>query len=679
MLHKIFSIFILMSFVIAPLSVQAQIVQTKETYPRLANHFLKWGINLEEASALSKWDVLILDPEDQNNKEELALIRKNNPQIKILAYVSPQEIINEIGFPEKAPIKAGMLDKIKQADWWVRDVNGNKMYFWQGTSLLNVTDYAKRDSNNLRWNEYLPSLVVDNILSTGLWDGIFYDSMVPSMPPTNNNQVDINYDGKVDTQAFLDTAWRNGLLKILQNTRKIVGNRYIIIGNSASSLDYQGYLNGRTYESFPTPWEGNGTWEATMNPYLKILPTLNQKPLVYTLNSNTNNSGNQADYRKMRFGLASTLLGEGYFSFDYGDQSHAQAWWYDEYDVNLGKTQSSAYNLLDKNNANIKAGLWRRDFDNGVAIVNSTKDTQTYVFKEEFEKIKGTQDRAINNGEKVNWLKLNPNDGIILLKINTEITDSAFNNGGFVRVFNNQGQQTRNGFFAYKENYPGNTQILISDIDDDGQNETLVNGNGEITIYKNGKVISKFKPYEGKFKGKISFAVEDLNGDGTKEVITGAGAGGGPHVRIFNSQGKMLTGGFFAYDKNFRGGVNIAVIDLNGDGTKEVITGAGAGGGPHVRIFSKDGKALGGFFAYDQNFKGGVSVAVGDVNGDGVKEIITGAGAGGGPEVRIFNAQAKLLNKFLAYSADMKTGIQVMSSDIGKQGVAQILVGTISF
>ncbi|MBI3963622.1 MAG: hypothetical protein HY341_01355, partial [Candidatus Kerfeldbacteria bacterium] len=99
-------------------------------------------------------------------------------------------------------------------------------------------------------------------------------------------------------------------------------------------------------------------------------------------------------------------------------------------------------------------------------------------------------------------------------------------------------------------------------------------------------------------------------------LVTGPGAGGGPNVRIFTPMGAPLVH-FFAYHESFRGGVNVAVGDVDGDGKDEIITASGPGGSPHVRIFSNRGVFETGFFAYDVSFTGGVNVAVGDVDRDG--------------------------------------------------------------
>ncbi len=66
-----------------------------------------------------------------------------------------------------------------------------------------------------------------------------------------------------------------------------------------------------------------------------------------------------------------------------------------------------------------------------------------------------------------------------------------------------------------------------------------------------------------------------------------------------------VLGNFFAYDPSFRGGVRVAVGDLDGDGRAEVITGAGPGGGPHVRAYDMaTNSVVENFFAYDPSVPG---------------------------------------------------------------------------
>ncbi|PKM91411.1 hypothetical protein CVU82_02335 [Candidatus Falkowbacteria bacterium HGW-Falkowbacteria-1] len=180
---------------------------------------------------------------------------------------------------------------------------------------------------------------------------------------------------------------------------------------------------------------------------------------------------------------------------------------------------------------------------------------------------------------------------------------------------------------------------------------------------RKGVVSSSFNVYDDNFHGGVNVAIGDLDGDGISEIVTGAGQGGGPQVRIFDISGNLKSQ-FFAYDQNFRGGVNVSVGDLDGDGMSEIVTGAGQGGGPHVRIFDMGGNLKGQFFAYDQNFRGGVNVAVGDLYGDGFGEIITGAGPGGGPHVRVFDYQANLKGQFFAYEESFRGGVKVAVADI---------------
>jgi len=166
-------------------------------------------------------------------------------------------------------------------------------------------------------------------------------------------------------------------------------------------------------------------------------------------------------------------------------------------------------------------------------------------------------------------------------------------------------------------------------------------------------------------------------------IVTGAGAGGGPHVRLFHGDGSDTGVGFYAYDPGFAGGVRVASGDLNGDGNDEIITGAGPGGGPHVRAFSQSGAPFQnlGFFAYDTSFTGGVFVAAGDLFGDGQDEIVTGAGGGGGPHVKVFrydkdsNVLTQVGGGFMAYNPAFPGGVHVAVADVDHDGKDEIITG----
>src|SRR4051812_46349965 len=114
----------------------------------------------------------------------------------------------------------------------------------------------------------------------------------------------------------------------------------------------------------------------------------------------------------------------------------------------------------------------------------------------------------------------------------------------------------------------------------------------------------------------------------------GADTGNAPMVQVYNPDGTLLYS-FQAYDASFRGGVRVAVGDVTGDGVADIVTAPGRSGKPQIKVFDgTSGTEVANFMAYAENFRGGVYVAVADVNGDGHADVVTGADAGGGPHVR---------------------------------------------
>ena len=665
MKYKWLVIFLLLSLGWA-FSFSASAFEIKETYPRIANYYLQPLVPKDHYDDLAKYDLLILDVDTQTiNPDMFSDIEDKNKDIQFLAYL-PSQSINIRDLDDWARFRKMIYNKINFNNWWLRDSNGQMIGFSETWPFLKFVNPVKG------WNEYISDLVVNDVASRDIWDGIFYDMVFANLYWLNNGDIDIDQDGQIDSSEAIDNYWHSQTNDLLQKTKARINKP--LVANLNYPDNYEENLNGIMMENFPAEWLGEKGWFLLMNSYLKNLPDKNQLPQIYIINSNVDNTWEMDNYREMRFGLTNTLLGDGYFSFDPGDQTHSQTWWYDEYDENLGRAESFSYNLLDQGNKEIKSGLWRRDFENGITLVNSTDQNQVYVFdQEEFEAINGTQDRRINHGAKVNLVNLKPKDGVVLLKINKEIRNTSFNNGSFIRIFNQQGNQTRNGFFTYQDNFSGNTQILITDLDNDNNDETLVNGNGVISIHQNNGDVNSFVPYN--FSGSISFAVGDVNNNGINEIVTGAGFGGGPHIKIFSQDGQLLNE-FMAYDQRFRGGVDVAVGDVNKDGFEEIVTGAGFTGGPHVKIFSYNGQLLNEFMAYDERFRGGVDVAVGDVNNDGIMEIITGAGPSGGPHIKVFSQDNQILSEFMAYNENDRNGIIVSSGDITGDGLDEILVGT---
>lgn len=161
--------------------------------------------------------------------------------------------------------------------------------------------------------------------------------------------------------------------------------------------------------------------------------------------------------------------------------------------------------------------------------------------------------------------------------------------------------------------------------------------------------------------GGGAVAAGDLDGDGTDEIVVGAGPGSEPYVNVFNANG-VKQRAFLAYAKEFKGGVRVAVGDVNGDGHGEIITAPGPGIESRVFVFAADGSQglPGGALAYHPSFAGGVHVAVGDLNGDGKAEIVTSPGPGGGPHVRIWDgAMNNLGADFFAFDQSMRDGLSI--------------------
>ncbi len=194
-----------------------------------------------------------------------------------------------------------------------------------------------------------------------------------------------------------------------------------------------------------------------------------------------------------------------------------------------------------------------------------------------------------------------------------------------------------------------------------------------------GATVFDFFAYDSGLRGGVAVATADVTGDGTEDVITGAGVGGGTNVKVFDGTTGALVASWFAYGDVFRGGVWVAAGDVDGDGSSEVVTGPGVGGGPVVKVWRVAGGGAGelaSFLAFDGNLRGGATVAYAR-DAAGAPVIVAGAGVGEPPRVRTFAAgTGTLLADVLVFEPGFTGGVYVAAGNVlGPAAGSQVLVG----
>lgn len=399
---------------------------TPPPFPRIGGIENGGPFNYNDPSyqaALAKQSIMVLNywpgmaPGGESMESVVEAIKAINPSALVFLYADTDEGYttgdSSVAF---APVTA----KINSMNWWLypntSDSSPVPSFYGNGGFTINNTPYTPKDSSGMDSIDWLTHWFVSTYTAAvPAMDGFFMDNVF--IEPRVSGDWYRNGNDLSASSSQAEAAIQAGYERWFSLAHQLMPGKYQI-GNIATwgqsgapviPSGYQGMADGGVLEAMiGQSWsiESWGGWQEMMTQYSAAMQALNSPKLAIF-----NQWGSPTDYQSMRYGLASCLMNDGYYSFSSSSTGYSGVSWFDEYNANLGQSVSPPPTSAWQN------GVWRRDFTNGIALVNPKGNgAQTVQLGGTFVKLKGSQDPSINNGQTVTSVTLQDRDGIILLR-----------------------------------------------------------------------------------------------------------------------------------------------------------------------------------------------------------------------------------------------------------------------
>lgn len=345
-------------------------------------------------------------------------IKAKNPNIVIVDYC----ILNQVH--DTSDGQKPLRDKLEAQNWYLYQsgAGGQKApSLWGETSSTNLTDFVPKDADGKRWNTWLADYQFENVwkdipeLDGTYTDAFFWRPAVVG---------DWNRDGRTDdpNDGTVGQWWRNGMLahvnriKTRMPGKLVTGNLGRLGQPGAVNTGFNRQVQGGVLERYiGETWSAeNQGWKSMMERYRKVMALLAEPRLLIF-----NIKANPTDFKTFRYGLASTLMDDGYFDFsDAAGLFKPKVIWFDEYDL-AGTANTNWLGVATEGppTSPWQTGVYRRRFQNGMALVNPRGNgNRTVTIEPGYRRILGKQDRVVNNGNPVTSITLKDRDGILLVK-----------------------------------------------------------------------------------------------------------------------------------------------------------------------------------------------------------------------------------------------------------------------
>lgn len=459
-------------------------------------------------------------------------------------------------------------------DWFIHDyVPGDRIYNnyngWLEEYLMDISGNINGNTTN-GWKEYWASSTINQSIIPSDADGVFADaSTLPYAVPSSQYDSPI---GSPPHTAYIDDleVWYDYTYQYFdQNDMYFIPN---IGGGMMTTLDsttgYYNDVHGAMVEGFANTYYGTTDWKLQANRTLRLIN--NGKIFIAQSTADT-------DEERMWYLTNYLLLKRDRSYLNILMDGVPQIHWWPEYDIDIGAPSSwtpitNIDQLIDS-----ASGIHKRDFEDGIALVNATSTSRTITINDgrEYRLVQTSGGGEVNsdgilyNPSTVSYLPfdgsitLDPWSGAVLKEVVGKIEYRILVNGV-------DASEVSDGLVVPGQDFTIQVQVNVPDADMDGDWGGALQVSFDLEESGDG-----LEPDESLF-GPFQVPSGDWDSTAAAPMANFKGEINTNGYEVFGQTGQISPGDFETYYNTFGAGPGqwdtVITGDFVWDGTETILS-----------------------------------------------------------------------------------------------------------